>query len=191
MEPISPKNPILLLGCASLLALSSCGDSFLSGNVPKKDDAEGLGQVDGGGNFLQGVLPIAKPTIPVRWTLTDVDGRSVDATIVGRTETTVTIVRSADGKRFDLALARLSEADRKRVGELDKKTAPSKHPMESSLYRMRRAKLDEIDGRIAELNSVYESTDSVIKRRSALSELERLQAERGKVAEELGDFERF
>jgi hypothetical protein len=185
------KRLILLLGCALLLALSSCGDSFLAGNVPKKDDTDGLGKVDGNGGFLQGVLPIAKPTIPVRWTLTDVDGRSLDATIVGRNETTITIVRTADGKRFDLAMARLSEADRKRVSELDKKSAPTKHPMESSLYRMRRAKLDELDDRIAELNSVYGSTNSDIKRRSTFSELERLQAERGKVAEELRDLERF
>lgn len=138
-----------------------------------------------------GSLPISKPTIPVQWTLTDVEGRSLEATIVGKRNSIITLVRTADGKRFDLSVDRLSEVDKKRVNALDNKTAPTKHPMESALYRMRQGKLAEIDTRISELNSTYSSTNSDIKRRSAFSELERLTAERAKVLEELRELEKF
>jgi hypothetical protein len=166
--------------------LTSCGEGLLPPPTPK-----GGGQGKSAGSFLEGQLPVAKPTIPVRWTLTDLDGRTVDATIVGKNATSITLVRTADGKRFELPLARLSESDQKRVGDLAGKAAPSKHPMESSLYRMKSAKLGEIETRIAELNTIYATSDSAIKRRSANSELMRLEAERGELVEELRELERY
>ncbi len=75
--------------------------------------------------------------------------------------------------------------------DLDIKSAPTKHPMELSLYRMRHAKLADIDAHIAEMQSVYGSTDSEIKRRSTYSELLLLTAERAEVLEGLRDLEKF
>lgn len=187
IRAISTSGALRSAACLLLpVFLTSCGEGLLPPPAPK-----GGGEGKSAGSFLQGQLPVAKPTIPVRWTLTDLDGRTVDATIVGKNATSITLVRTADGKRFELPLARLSESDQKRVGDLAGKTAPSKHPMESSLYRMKSAKLGEIDARIAELNSIYATTDSAIKRRSANSELMRLNAERGELVEELRDLERY
>jgi hypothetical protein len=190
MACIDRKRLILLAGSGVvvLFCLSSCGDAMLPNNA-NSNGRELLEEVR---EFSQiGAIPVAKPTIPVRWTLTDLDGRTVDAMIVGRNDTSITLVRTSDGKRFELAMDRLSESDRKRVGELDKKTAPTKHPMESSLYRMSHAKLDDIDQRISELTSLVETSNSVIKRRSSISELIRLNAERGKILQELRELERF
>lgn len=186
---ISTSGALRSAACLLLsVFLTSCGEGLLPPPTPK---SKGEDRAISAGSFSEGILPVAKPTIPVRWTLTDLDGRTVDATIVGKNATSITLVRTADGKRFELPLARLSESDQKRVGDLAGKAAPSKHPMESSLYRMKSAKLGEIDDRIAELNSVYATTDSTIKRRSANSELMRLNAERGELVEELRELERY
>jgi hypothetical protein len=172
-------------GVFASIVLSACGDGLLPASSSKEN---GKG---GGKRSILGSLPIAKPTIPVQWTLTDVEGRKLDATIVGKNGTTITLVRTSDGKRFDLPVDRLSESDKKRVNDLDNKAAPSKHPMESAHYRMGHGKLAEIDARIAEMQSIYGSTNSEIKRRSAFSELERLIAERAEILEELRDLEKF
>lgn len=190
MVPVRFNRSICMTGWSVLasLVLSSCGDGLLPPPTTKKN---GESEDTGGNRSVMGMLPIAKPTIPVQWKLTDVEGRSLDATIVGKRDSFLTLVRTADGKRFDLPLDRLSEADQKRVKALDNKSAPTKHHMESALYRMRHAKLGEIDARIAEMQSVYGSSDSEIKKRSAYSELERVTAERAKVLEELRDLEKF
>ncbi len=134
---------------------------------------------------------VQKPAIPVRWILTDIDGRSLDATIIGKSGSQITLVRRADGKRFDLPISRLSEGDRDRVKALDGKTAPSEHPMESSFYRMKQTKLDELEAGLAELNREYEATKSDIKLRSLLREMELLKFDRAKLLKELSDLERF
>jgi len=174
------------------LILASCGDGLLPAPTTKKVEQENSGILEELGAFTElGKLPESKPTIPVRWTLTDVDGRTLDATIVGKDSTTITLVRNADGKRFDLVLSRLSESDQARVKRLDNKVAPTEHPMESSLYRMGQAKLDDIENSIIEQNAIIESTDSEIKRRSAYSEWRRLNAEKAEVMKDLKELERY
>lgn len=194
MVPVRFNRSISLAGCCILasLILSSCGDGLLPAPTPKKVEQESSGALEELGAFTElGTLPEAKPTIPVRWTLTDVDGRTLDATIVGKDSTTITLVRTADGKRFDLVLSRLSESDQTRVKRLDNKVAPTDHPMESSLYRMGQAKLDDIENSIVEQIAIIESTDSQIKRRSAYSELRRLNAEKAEVMKDLKELERY
>ncbi len=56
------------------------------------------------------VVPAAG--LPMRRTLTDVQGRSVDFTIVGRTNTELFIIRRADGMKASLAFDKLTPADR-------------------------------------------------------------------------------
>lgn len=63
--------------------------------------------------------------------------------------------------------------------------------MESSFFRMRQRKLDEVEVRIKELYAIYSTSDSAMKRRSALSEIVRLEAERERVRADLRELERF
>lgn len=194
MAPVRINRPIFLAGCCSLLSLilSSCGDGLLPAPTPKNVEYESLEILGELGELSNpGKSPETKPTIPVRWTLTDADGRTLDAMIVGKSSTTITLVRTADGKRFDLAMAMLSESDQTRVNQLDNKVAPSNHPMESSLYRMGQARLDDVENRIVEQIAIIDSTDSDIKRRSAYSELRRLKAEKMEVMKELKELERY
>ena len=185
---------ISLAGCISLVLLlsSSCGDGLLPAPTPKKVEHEGVGILEEMGEFSHpGRFPEAKPTIPLRLVLTDRDGRTLDATIVGKSSTSITLVRTADGKRFDLAVTRLSDSDQTRVKLLDNKVAPTKHPMESSLYRMAQSKLEDVEDSIVEQLAIIDSTNSEIKRRSAYSELKRLKAERLEVENELRNLEKF
>ncbi len=174
-----------LLGALAALVLSGCGeDGFFGEMLPSPDSpprptARELAKHD--------ALP--PPTLPVRWTLTDVEGRRLDATIIGRGSSSITLVRDQDGKRFELPVARLSNADRSRVATLPVRAAPETSPAESSLYRMRRAKLDEVQARIAEVNRLIERTSSTIQWRSYNSELRRLHQEAGKLSEELRKLE--
>ena len=56
------------------------------------------------------------------------DGNSLEADFVSATETSVTILRTLDGKEFSLPLERLSEADRKWVAE-NKDKEPDPEPI--------------------------------------------------------------
>lgn len=49
---------------------------------------------------------------PLRRTLTATDGRTLDAVLLGRTETAVRIRRQADGQEFVIPLEKLAAADR-------------------------------------------------------------------------------
>ena len=127
--------------------------------------------------------------LPARWTLTDVEGRTVKATIIGRSETAVTLVRETDGQRFVLPVARLADSDQRRVATLPIQKAPQKSPAESSIYRMRQAKMDEVRARINEINQLIGGTNSDIQLRSYNSELKRLYKEESKLREELRELE--
>ncbi len=165
------------------LVLAGCGDSdFLT--LPPLPTTPPSGE-----GTQKSTTP--QPTLPARWTLTDVEGRTLQATIIGRNADTITIVREQDGKRFDLPVARLAEADRRRVATLPVRPAPPKSPMESSLYRMRRAKLDELQARIDEVNRLISTTNSDIQWRSYNSELRRLYQEESKLHEELRKLEGY
>lgn len=133
--------------------------------------------------------PIPQPTLPARWTLTDVEGRTLQATIIGRNATSITLVREQDGKRFDLPVERLADSDRRRIATLPLRPAPEKSSMESSYYRMRRARLDEIQARIDEVTRLISTTSSNIQSRSYNSELRRLYSEESKLLEELRKLE--
>lgn len=76
------------LSLLAVLVLTGCGDSdFLT--VPPRPATPPSG--DGLQKFIG--LPISQPTLPARWTLTDVEGRTLKATIIGRSTDAITIVR--------------------------------------------------------------------------------------------------
>lgn len=160
--------------------------------VPRKSEPNTPGMLDELREISElGNIPVSIEAIPVRWTLTDVDGRAIDATIIGKSGASITLIRNSDGKRFDLSVARLSASDQERVKKLADKTSVSRHPLESAHYRMTQAKLDELDARIAEVQAVYNSTDSKIQLRTAVSQMKRLQDERLKLLEDLKELEKY
>lgn len=174
------------------LALVSCGDGLLPEPAPRNVESNGVEVLDELREVTElGRIPEAVPTFPVKWTLTDVGGRSIDATLIGRNGSAITLIRNSDGKRFELALDRLSPDDRTRVEKLPNKTPPSRHPMESSHYRMAQAKLDEIDAGINEMKVLYNTTNSEIQRRTAGSQLKRLQAARLELLEDHKELEKY
>lgn len=163
-------------GVAMALFLPACGESLYE--MPPREPLEPV----------KAEVPL---TLPVRWELTDVEGRVLKVSIIGRSATSITIVRESDGKRFELPVERLSANDRKRVTRLVVQIAPAKAPMESSFYRMRQASIDEVDARMDEIRSEMSSTGSHLQFRSRQSELHRLQRKRIELTEELKEFERY
>lgn len=165
------------------MALVSCGE-LLPEPTPRKESVES-------DRLEYGKIPLVVPTLPVRWKLTDHSGRSIDAMIVGKSGDSITLIRVSDGKRFELPVVRLSEEDQKRVKPVPITMAPSRHPLESSHYRMTHSKLDEVDARIAELKVIMRTSNSLIQIRSADSETERLQNQRLELLEDLKELEKY
>lgn len=174
------------------MLIVSCGDGLLPQPSREKSKSEDVGMIEEIREFSElGKIPTFVPTLPVRWNITDLDGRTIDATIIGKNGSSITLIRNSDGKRFDLQISRLSADDQARVGQLGNKTPPSRHPMESSHYRMAQAKLDELDGEIAEVTALYNSTNSPMQMRTANSQLRRLKNERLKLLEDLKELEKY
>lgn len=172
------------------LVLVSCGDGFLPEPTPRNSESNGTEMLE----ELRDASSLAQvpdPTFPVRWKLTDLEGRTIDATIIGKNGSLITLIRNSDGKRFDLQTSRLSADDQAKVERLGNKMPPSRHPMESSHYRMVRAKLDDVDARIAEALAVYNSTNSSMQMRTANSQLKRLQNQRLELLEDLKELEKY
>lgn len=63
--------------------------------------------------------------LPIDHTLTDQSGRSLEVTIVGRSETHLFIVRKSDGLESEVAIEGLSEADRSFAAEVPVQAAPA------------------------------------------------------------------
>ncbi len=55
---------------------------------------------------------------PAEHTITSADGRSLDVTIVGRTETGIKAIRQSDGKEFEIAFDKLSTKDQDFVNSI-------------------------------------------------------------------------
>jgi len=134
---------------------------------------------------LEGILRTQKKPqtqapveLPVRWTLTDTEGKTLEADIIGRTSKTLTIIRTADRKQFEVPINRLSEADQTRIKTLSMtKTSGNgnRSPLNVSLLNMRKAALKEIQDRIDELHKLRKASQSNIETRSYVSEINRLQ----------------
>ena len=77
--------------------------------------AEAMGINPEGENIGRDTPPTAPPgpaAKPIRRTLKAADGRTLDATLLSRTETAVKVRRQADGQEFVIPLEKLSVADR-------------------------------------------------------------------------------
>jgi len=66
--------------------------------------------------------------LPVERLLTDNEGRPLDARIIGKNKTHLTVIRKLDGERFSVAIASLSDADQDFVAGLLDQRAPPAEP---------------------------------------------------------------
>lgn len=151
------------VGLTGALALSLCmcekppavtaGGGGQSSETPEPPKAE----------EKPGLFPIQLPSfnkveIPVDRILTDDQGRSLDATIVGKSAEAVQIIRKSDGLNAEIPIAKLAEKDRQFVDGLDMAAPPA----------------DFAVGRTREAASKKESNPYVQNR---LDEIARLQEE--------------
>ncbi len=131
---------------------------------------------------------------PIDRTLTDTQGRSITATIIGRDSDSITIVRHSDGKRFDLPLDRLSPPDREQIAKLPLAPAPvesiARSGDSSGVLKLRKGALKELDQEIEDLSVELNQATSPMKMRSLNSALDRLVGERMKLEAEITDLER-
>lgn len=133
-------------------------------------------------------LPVLiKGRIPVDRQLTDDQGRSLDATIVGRTLDTLQVVRKSDGLNAEISIAKLSAEDRKFAEELEVKPAPASFEVgltrsspDNNVDSYVQNRLDEIE-RLQEenrkLQTEAESTTNSMLSRSRMSTIRRNEAE--------------
>jgi hypothetical protein len=140
-------------------------------------------------------------TYPVRRTVTDNTGRPLEATIIGRNATSITVIRKSDGARFEIPYNRLSEADQAFVVTLPLHAVSFPAPLETAdssptdnpergILGFRRIRLQEVDRLIRKNENILFQMDSKsVKGRSLRSENERLIRERGELAEEISDLE--
>lgn len=177
----------LLFGAAlaGTVLLPGCGDwtervSQTLENLPK------VPLLEGNGDSVVG--------LPVDRTLTDTQGRSITATIIGRQSDSITIVRHSDGKRFDLPLDRLSPPDREQVAKLPLTPAPAepvgRNPEPGGIVKLRKGALKELDREIEDISTQLNQTPSSMKMRSLNSALERLKGERARLEAEIAELER-
>lgn len=128
------RTPLVLPLLALVLAGAGCEKvkSWISPDKPadgqpKRNTAESLGIATGDLNsYAQEPAPAAAPAEPaaapttpaeLRRVLTHKDGRTLEAVLVGRTDTEVKLRRVSDGREFTMQLADLSDADRAFIQE--------------------------------------------------------------------------
>ncbi len=131
------RHPVVLP--LLLLALSGAGcekiKSWISPSepapgAPRRNTAESLGVATGDLNSYAQETPApaaetpaaetpAQPVTPaeLRRVLTHRDGRTLEAVLLGRTDTEVKLRRVTDGREFTMLLADLSDADRAFIQE--------------------------------------------------------------------------
>ena len=108
MKNILSQFRCLVLSISAVLIVTSC----------KKEDDE---TSSSGGNAPPPVV------YPFETTLTDVEGRTLEVMLLGRSETSVNFIRKADwpkGKSYDLDIAKLNLKDKLRVKKFPLKAPP-------------------------------------------------------------------
>jgi hypothetical protein len=143
----------------------------------------------------------SKTEFPITRTLTDNTGRPLEATIIGRGMTSITVIRKSDGSRFDIPYDRLSAQDQAFVVKLPFHAAMPAAPgtnaapsipdnAERGILDFRRVKLRELDEQIRKNdNIIYQIGPTTMKGRSLRSENDRLIRERAELAGEVAELE--
>lgn len=128
-------------------------------------------------------------------TLTDNAGRPLEATIIGRGTTSITVIRKSDGSRFDIPYDRLSAEDQAFAKTLPLAPAP---PAPAAVIlapaanktggalSFLHAERDDLEKKLNDNLVLIESIDPLtVKARSLRSERLRLMNEMKKVAAEI------
>lgn len=133
---------------------------------------------------------------PIPRMLTDKEGRQIDATIIGHAPGYLTIIRSLDNQRFELAVVNLSEQDQAYVRSLPMFDPPSAsdepetepEEKEHSINNFQQSRIDAIEEEIDQLKEELKNYErKTIKWRTVTSEIERLEAEKQKLLAELNE----
>lgn len=139
-----------------------------------------VGCGDQGASSFLGNPPSTEPVqLPVRWTLTDQTGRTLEAMVLGRTLNKVKLRRLSDNQEFEIGIETLTPADQERIKQLPIAAVP-KSPAAASKSKMSweaqriQEDLDETLKEIASTQELHMSTDSKIQRRTLGSKLNRL-----------------
>ncbi len=105
----------------------------------------------------------APPEYPLARTLTSADGKSLEATIVGKTGTVLHIERTADGTRYELPIERLSEEDRRFAGKLAEQKPPvlKKTEPEDPYVQSRKDRIAVLEKNLAQTKSSLKARDAV------------------------------
>jgi len=177
---------LLGVALAGTVLLPGCGDWTEPVSLKPLENLPKVPLLEGNGDSVVG--------LPVDRTLTDTQGRSITATIIGRQSDSITIVRHGDGKRFDLPLDRLSPPDREQVAKLPLTPAPAepvgRNPEPGGIVKLRKGALKELDREIEDISTQLNQTPSSMKMRSLNSALERLKGERARLEAEIAELER-
>ena len=102
-----------------------------------------------------GIVPINSIEFPISKTLHDSQGRPLNASIIGRSVSELTVIRTDDNRRFQLPISNLSKEDQKFAANLPIYVAPaSPKPNERSQYIENREKeLERMRAEVEELES--------------------------------------
>ncbi|NLT71041.1 MAG: hypothetical protein GXX91_10155 [Verrucomicrobiaceae bacterium] len=149
---------------------------------------------------VDGTTPQKGQTYPIQRTVSNNTGRTLRATILGRTATSITVLRDSDGARFVIPNTRLSAADQAFVSQLPLQSAPpaSPHPSspspspnsEPGVLSFRRSAMEELNDQIQKNEALlYQMDPGTIKARSLRSETNRLMDERAELAQEIAELE--
>ncbi len=128
-----------------------------------------------------------RTVLPVNWSLTDVKGRTIEATILGRDEKSLRFKRLSDGKDFEIPLSTLSEADRNRAMKISPSPRPAEELEETWEIQRKQDELDRLSEDIVRLQQVFSASNSAIEKRSLTSQLERLGEKESKIRAELDE----
>lgn len=182
---ISPKNYGLLTAIL-MHCTTSCTDPSIGSSG---DDVQ---------NFS---LQEPIPALPLERTITDDQGRSFDATIIGKTESSIVVTRTIDQRNFRIPIPKLAESDRNFVNRLRYSPAPDGVAIEGE-----RADTRPINGqpryvafRKEEIKRLYEEADrlrrearettNAITKRSKRSEADRLDKEAAELRADIARFQ--
>lgn len=147
-------------------------------------------------------FPLQDPIqpLPLNRTITDLQGRSFDAKIIGKNDESIVVTRESDQKNFRIPIQNLAESDQKFVNRLRNSHVPAEITIEGEAndtrpingvpryVAFRQEEIVRLYEEIERLRQEAKETSNAITSRSRYSEIERLDKE---IAELRADIARF
>ena len=137
-----------------------------------------LGAIFAAAGYL--VLVRFQPEFPLERTIVNQDGKSLEATILGKKDGILTIERSSDGARFEIPTSTLSLNDRLLAFRLPEKVAPAP-PLpapEDSYIENRKRRINELKAKAEVMKKeIASQTLNTLLQRSRTDELAAVEKE--------------